>query len=148
MFAELAAGKFVVAAELVTSRGLISAATGRGVLETARSLAADARVDVLSITGNPGGNATPAPDTLGTDLVSRGQGVIIRLSGKDWNRNALESRGWKLSSEGPRLALGWQCQPPSGRGGIEPQARHMPVTAGIHNQPEHPVQAANVSRPQ
>ena len=31
---KLATGKFVVAAELVTSRGLISAATGRGVLET------------------------------------------------------------------------------------------------------------------
>ncbi len=41
-----------------------------------------------------------APDTLGTDLVSRGQEVIIHLACKDWNRNALESRGWKLASEG------------------------------------------------
>jgi methylenetetrahydrofolate reductase (NADPH) len=41
-----------------------------------------------------------SPDTLGTDLVSRGQEVIIHLSCKDWNRNALESRGWKLGSEG------------------------------------------------
>src|SRR5262249_49497533 len=38
--------------------------------------------------------------TLGTDLISRGQEVIIHLSCKDWNRNALESRGWKLGSEG------------------------------------------------
>jgi methylenetetrahydrofolate reductase (NADPH) len=41
-----------------------------------------------------------SPDTLGTDLVSRGQEVVIHLSCKDWNRNALESRGWKLGSEG------------------------------------------------
>jgi methylenetetrahydrofolate reductase (NADPH) len=93
-------GSFVVAAELVTSRGLITAATGRGVLDVARELADDPRIDVLSITDNPGGQAMLAPDTLGTDLVSRGQEVIIHLSCKDWNRNALESRGWKLGSEG------------------------------------------------
>jgi methylenetetrahydrofolate reductase (NADPH) len=92
-------GSFVVAAELVTSRGLLTAG-GNGVLELARELAADPRIDVLSITDNPGGHAMLAPDTLGTDLVSRGQEVIIHLSCKDWNRNALESRGWQLGSEG------------------------------------------------
>jgi methylenetetrahydrofolate reductase (NADPH) len=93
-------GAFVVAAELVTSRGLITAESSRGVMELARELAADPRIDVLSITDNPGGHAMLAPDTLGTDLISRGQEVIIHLSCKDWNRNALESRGWKLGSEG------------------------------------------------
>ena len=93
-------GAFVVAAELVTSRGLITADSSRRVLEVARELAADPRVDVLSITDNPGGHAMLAPDTLGTDLIARGQEVIIHLSCKDWNRNALESRGWKLGSEG------------------------------------------------
>jgi methylenetetrahydrofolate reductase (NADH) len=93
-------GAFVVAAEVVTSRGLITARSSRKVMELARELAADERVDVLSITDNPGGHAMLAPDTLGTDLVSRGQEVIIHLSCKDWNRNALESRGWKLGSEG------------------------------------------------
>jgi methylenetetrahydrofolate reductase (NADPH) len=93
-------GTFVVAAEVVTSRGLITANSSRKVMELAHELAADERVDVLSITDNPGGHAMLAPDTLGTDLVSRGQEVIIHLSCKDWNRNALESRGWKLGSEG------------------------------------------------
>ena len=55
---------------------------------------------MLSITDNPGGHAMLAPDALGTDLISRGQEVIIHLACKDWNRNALESRGWKLGSEG------------------------------------------------
>lgn len=91
---------FVVAAEVVTSRGVISAERGRSVLRLARELAEDPRIDVLSITDNPGGHAMLAPDTLGTDLVSRGQEVIIHLACKDWNRNALESRGWKLASEG------------------------------------------------
>jgi methylenetetrahydrofolate reductase (NADPH) len=93
-------GAFVVAAELVTSRGLITADSSKKVLELAQQLAADPRIDVLSITDNPGGHAMLAPDTLGTDLISRGQEVIIHLSCKDWNRNALESRGWKLGSEG------------------------------------------------
>jgi methylenetetrahydrofolate reductase (NADH) len=96
----LARPGFVVAAELVTSRGLLTAGSGRGVLDLGRELAADPRVDVLSITDNPGGHAMVAPDTLGTDLVARGQEVIIHLACKDWNRNALESRGWQLSSGG------------------------------------------------
>jgi methylenetetrahydrofolate reductase (NADPH) len=93
-------GRFVVAAELVTSRGPISSDGGAKVLGLARELAADPRIDVLSITDNPGGHAMLAPDALGTDLISRGQEVIIHLACKDWNRNALESRGWQLSSTG------------------------------------------------
>ena len=93
-------GAFVVAAEIVTSRGLLSAERGDRVLTLARELAADPRIDVLSITDNPGGHAMLAPDALGTDLVSRGQEVIIHLACKDWNRNALESRGWQLASQG------------------------------------------------
>jgi methylenetetrahydrofolate reductase (NADH) len=93
-------GAFVVAAELVTSRGLLSAGGGRGVLELARELSADPRIDVLSITDNPGGHAMVAPDTIGTEAVARGQEVIIHLACKDSNRNALESRGWQLASAG------------------------------------------------
>jgi methylenetetrahydrofolate reductase (NADPH) len=93
-------GAFVIAAELVTSRGPITADSGERVVELARELVADSRIDVLSITDNPGGHAMVAPDALGTDLVSRGQEVIIHLSCKDGSRNALESRGWQLSSAG------------------------------------------------
>jgi methylenetetrahydrofolate reductase (NADH) len=93
-------GGFVVAAELVTSRGPITSEGGARVLALARDLAADPRIDVLSITDNPGGHAMLSPDALGTDLISRGQEVIIHLACKDWNRNALESRGWQLSSAG------------------------------------------------
>src|ERR1700733_11352469 len=93
-------GTFAVAVELVTSRGVLTAQSSRATVEMAQHLAADPRIDVISITDNPGGNAMLAPDTLGTDLLSRGQEVIIHLACKDWNRNALESRGWKLATEG------------------------------------------------
>ncbi|HET9938155.1 MAG TPA: methylenetetrahydrofolate reductase C-terminal domain-containing protein [Gaiella sp.] len=99
------ADAFVVAAELVTSRGLLSADSGRALQARARELAANPRIDVLSITDNPGGHAMLAPDTLGHDLLSLGQDVVIHLACKDWNRNALESRGWKLGSEGFRNVL-------------------------------------------
>jgi methylenetetrahydrofolate reductase (NADH) len=93
-------GRFVTAVELVTSRGLITEKRARRVLALARDLTLDPRIDVLSITDNPAGNAMLAADTMGTDLISRGQEVIIHLACKDWNRNAIQSRGWKLASEG------------------------------------------------
>ena len=91
---------FVHVVELVTSRGLITDRSGRRVLALARRLVEHPHVHALSITDNPGGNAMINADTLGTDLISRGQEVIIHLSCKDWNRNALQGRAWQLASEG------------------------------------------------
>ena len=91
---------FVTCVELVTSRGLITERNGRQVLALARRLTEHPQVHGLSITDNPGGNAMINADTLGTDLISRGQEVIIHLSCKDWNRNAIQSRAWQLASEG------------------------------------------------
>ena len=91
---------FVTCVELVTSRGVITERNGRRVLDLARKLTEHPRIHALSITDNPGGNAMLSADTLGTDLISRGQEVVIHLSCKDWNRNALQSRGWQLASEG------------------------------------------------
>ena len=91
---------FVHIVELVTSRGVIAEKDGRRVLSLARRLSEHPEVHALSITDNPGGNAMINADTLGTDLLSRGQEVIIHLSCKDWNRNALQGRAWQLASEG------------------------------------------------
>jgi len=102
---------FVICVELVTSRGIITDQSGRRVLSLARGLAEHPDVHALSITDNPGGNAMLSADTLGTDLIARGQEVIIHLSCKDWNRNAIESRGWELASDGFEnvLALSGDC---------------------------------------
>ena len=91
---------FVTCVEVVTSRGTITDSDGGRVLELSQKLADNPRIHGLSITDNPGGNAMIGPDTLGRDLLSRGQKVIIHLSCKDWNRNALQSRAWQLASEG------------------------------------------------
>jgi methylenetetrahydrofolate reductase (NADPH) len=96
---------FVTIAELATSRGLITDQNGSKILGLARSLAEHPRFHALSITDNPGGHAMLSADTMGTDLLMRGQEVIIHLSCKDWNRNALESRCWMLASEGFRNVL-------------------------------------------
>ncbi len=92
--------EFVHIVELVTSRGLITERDGQRVLALARRLSEHPQMHALSITDNPGGNAMLNADTLGTDLLSRGQEVIIHISCKDWNRNALQSRAWQLASEG------------------------------------------------
>ena len=91
---------FLHLVELVTSRGLLTDRGGKRVLNLARDLVTHKEIHALSITDNPGGNAMFGADALGTDLISRGQEVVIHLSCKDWNRNALESRGWQLASLG------------------------------------------------
>ncbi|MGD0871063.1 MAG: methylenetetrahydrofolate reductase C-terminal domain-containing protein [Bryobacteraceae bacterium] len=96
---------FVTIAEMATSRGLITDLSGSKMLELARSLAEHPGFHALSITDNPGGHAMLSADTMGTDLLYRGQEVIIHLSCKDWNRNALESHCWKLASGGFRNVL-------------------------------------------
>jgi methylenetetrahydrofolate reductase (NADPH) len=90
---------FVIAAELVTSRGLMTH-SGQAVFDLSHQLAADPRFDLLSITDNAGGNAMFSPETLARSLRDVGQEVSIHLSCKDWNRNGIESRAWELASEG------------------------------------------------
>ncbi|MGZ4357270.1 MAG: methylenetetrahydrofolate reductase C-terminal domain-containing protein [Gaiellaceae bacterium] len=110
--------QFVVAAELVTSRGVADG----GLLAYAHELAGDPRVGVFSVTDNPGGNPMAAPDAVASDLVSRGCEVIVHLSTKDANRNALESRAWHLASQGfdNVLALSGDCPVAGHRGAAEP----------------------------
>ena len=91
---------FVNMVELVNSRGIITEKGGSRVLKLARALSEHPDIHGLSITDNPGGNAVLSADTLGTDLLSRGQDVVIHLSCKDWNRNGLQSKAWQLASEG------------------------------------------------
>ena len=61
----LQSGGFAVAVELVTSRGMVTAKTSRATIDMAHELAADPRIDVISITDNPGGHAMLAPTQWG-----------------------------------------------------------------------------------
>ena len=91
---------FVTCVELVNSRGIITEREGTRVLKLARELSQHPQIHALCMTDNAGGNAMLSADTMGTDLISRGQEVVIHLSCKDWNRNGLQSQAWKLASEG------------------------------------------------
>jgi methylenetetrahydrofolate reductase (NADPH) len=91
---------FLIAAELVTSRGTLFDKRAGHALEMGRTLAADDRFHLLSITDNPAGSAMLAPETLGRELKDLGQEVNIHLACKDANRNGLQARAFALASEG------------------------------------------------
>jgi methylenetetrahydrofolate reductase (NADPH) len=96
-------GRFVVASEIVTTRGVHQ--TGDRVLAFARELAEAGRVDVFSITDNAGGNPMAAPYAIAAELLRQGSEVIVHMATKDANRNLLESRAWGLASGGVRNVL-------------------------------------------
>ena len=91
---------FVIAAELVTGRGVVEQHSGKALVELAHQLAENPRFDFLSLTDNPGGNPMIAPDMLGNRMRELGQEVVLHFACKDMNRNGIESRAWKAASAG------------------------------------------------
>jgi methylenetetrahydrofolate reductase (NADPH) len=97
----LSEGKtFVKMVELVTSRGPLATAKARKIIALADALAEQGAAHAFSITDNVGGYPKVAPEALGLRLLERGKQVVVHLSTKDLNRNALESRAWTLASIG------------------------------------------------
>ena len=118
----LASGRFCYGAELVTTRGFVSAEQPSKVMELGRQLCDDPRITWVSITDNPGGNVMLPPDWLGQLLAKRSAHLVLHLTCKDRNRNALESAAWRLASDGfenilamtgdyPRSGFGGQASP-------------------------------------
>ncbi len=102
---ERLSGGFSVAIEIETSRGLAMEAGARHSVELAKEAANGGRVNTVCFTDNPGGNPHITPETLGRELLGLDAEVVINLSCKDHNRNALEGRLWSLSSLGFRNVL-------------------------------------------
>ena len=96
---------FAVAIEIETSRGLAMESSARHSVDLAKTAAESGRIDAVCFTDNPGGNPHITPDTLGRELLGHHAEVVINLSCKDYNRNALEGRLWSLSSAGFRNIL-------------------------------------------
>jgi len=82
--------EFTLTFELVPSRSGRSKAYDR-TLELARALAADGRLQAVSITENAGGHPALSPEVLGGEILAMGLDVITHLSCKDKNRNQMES---------------------------------------------------------
>ena len=113
---------FVLGVELVSTRGTVAETRAAKTVAFADELAACDRVDWVSITDNAGGNPQLAPAALGAHIRSAGREVVVHLSCKDFNRNALESEAWHLASQGLHnlLVLTGDNSGPGIRGGAKP----------------------------
>ncbi|NTV14938.1 MAG: methylenetetrahydrofolate reductase [Desulfobulbaceae bacterium] len=114
-------GEFTLTLELVPNRGGRSAAHVRA-LAFARDAAADGRLQAVSITENAGGHPALAPEVLGREILALGLDVIIHLSGKDKNRNQIESGLFAWDRAGLRnlLVVAGDYQQRGYRGGAKP----------------------------
>jgi len=92
--------RFLCGVELVSTRGTMTTQETVHVRNLAAQLLHCESVDWISVTDNAGGNPTLSADHLGELLQRRGAEILIHLSAKDMNRNAVESRAWTLASLG------------------------------------------------
>lgn len=111
-------GQFCYGAELVTTRGFVTSEQPNKIVELGNALADDPRITWLSITDSPGGNVMLPAEWLGSLLAKRRAHIVIHLTCKDRNRNALEATAWRLASEGLHNVLAMTGDlPRSGFGG-------------------------------
>jgi hypothetical protein len=75
------------------------------VLEIAGDAFQDGRISAVSITDNPGGNPSLAPDALGLEIFRRGMDVIIHFTCRDMNRGGMRGRTMQLAMMGMRNIL-------------------------------------------
>jgi methylenetetrahydrofolate reductase (NADPH) len=94
------ASRFLIGTELVSVRGGMGERSAVKARDLANRLVECPDVDWISITDNAGGNPQLAPTALGKPILYAGKEVVIHLTCKDLNRNALESEAWLLHSEG------------------------------------------------
>ncbi len=95
----LHSGAFVRGLEAVTARGVLQGEANK-VSGFAKEAMETGLFDFIGITDNPGGNPHLAPEAIGRPLLEKGYNVNIHVTCKDMNRNALESRAWRLASDG------------------------------------------------
>ncbi len=92
--------RFLIGTELVSVRGGMAERSAVKARTFAQQLVECPAIDWISITDNAGGNPQLAPTALGKPILYAGKEVVIHLTCKDLNRNALESEAWLLHSEG------------------------------------------------
>ena len=109
--------RFLVGVELVSIRGSMSQDTAVRVRGLATQLVESPQVDWISVTDNAGGNPQLHPQALGKPILYAGKEVVIHLTCKDLNRNALESAAWQLDSEGFHNVLAMTGDYPVGGSG-------------------------------
>lgn len=96
----LTTGRFGYGAELVTTRGFVPPEQPNKIAELGDALCRDPRIAWVSITDNAGGNTMLPPDWLARRLPEARSRIVLHLTCKDRNRNALESAAWQFAAEG------------------------------------------------
>jgi methylenetetrahydrofolate reductase (NADPH) len=96
----LTSGRFYYGAEVVTTRGFEPLDSPGNLAAFAKDLVGDPRIGWISVTDNPGGGPMLPPDWLAGLVAERRARVVLHLTCKDMNRNALESAAWRYASEG------------------------------------------------
>lgn len=114
--------RFLLGVELVSTRGTVVETRAAKTVEFAEALAVHDTIDWVSITDNAGGNPQLAPAALGELIRTEGREVVVHLSCKDFNRNALESEAWHLATLGLHnlLALSGDYSGRGVNGGAKP----------------------------
>jgi methylenetetrahydrofolate reductase (NADPH) len=97
-------GRFIYTVELVPGRGSRGKSQDQ-VLGFAEAAARGGIVDALTITDNPGGHPTLAPDVIGGEICRMGIDPIVHFTCKDKNRNQIESILYALDRVGIRNLL-------------------------------------------
>ncbi len=96
--------KFVVTLELVPGAESGGRSVER-VMAIATDALADGRISAVTITDNPGGNASLSPDVLGREILEMGMDVIVHFTCRDSNRAGIESRALQLAHMGMKNIL-------------------------------------------
>ncbi len=118
---ELAGEKFIIGAEVVTTRGYPQHEQAIPSVDLARALLEDERIGWISITDSPGGTPMLPPDWLAGFFPEQRERIVVHLTCKDLNRNALEAYAWRLAAEGIRNILALTGDYPTAGFGGAPQ---------------------------
>jgi len=92
--------KFIFGVEVETTRGLIKDLSVDTRINHAIEMSRSGHLDFLAVTDNPGGSSHIQPEFLAQKLSGVDINLIVNVSCKDSNRNAIGSRLWTLASEG------------------------------------------------
>ncbi len=92
--------RFLIGAELVSSRGPIKPIKGEKIANFIDGLCSDERVDWVSVTDNAGGNPMQSPIIFGKAIHEGGKPAVLHITCKDYNRNGLESLACMYAAEG------------------------------------------------
>ena len=92
-------GEFVVTVEVIPGRGA-NTDTQKHELKLAEEVWATGRAHAISVTDMPSGNPALLADTFSAELQARGIAPLVHFTGKDRNRNQIQSQYYMLQRNG------------------------------------------------